>query len=565
MIDPRTNAFVRQLRLATGLVLFVFLTLHLANHALGLHSLAAMREGAIWFKALWRNPLLWALLPAAAILHPLLALWSFLARGTWRGIRFAEILQLVLGLSLPSLLVLHIVATRGLATAFGMNDTYDNVLAAIWVNNPQRGLLQALALIMAWTHGCIGMERWLRGKSIYGKARPYLFAAALLLPTLALGGFNQAGREVALRMAEPGGAAAISAETGLPAYGNTAAWVNAQVDRIEGMILAAIAGLVLLRLLQYALDRRKGVVTLRYASGAKVRVPSGSLTILEASRRAGIPHASVCGGRGRCSTCRVALAGEGIASLPPPNDAERRVLQRINAPENVRLACQVRASCNLDVTPLLAPDRATGRAASVHQQGAERTIAILFADLRGFTQLTERRLPYDVVFLLNQYFRVMGEAIESAGGHVDKFIGDGIMALFGINDGPEAGSRAALDAARRMGRALEALNRSLAGADHHGEATSPLRMGIGIHCGTVIVGEMGHGRAVSLTAIGDAVNTASRLESATKEFGVELAFSAEVAARAGVDASSLDHRRIEVRGRSAPLDVVVMARATDAP
>ena len=87
-------------------------------------------------------------------------------------------------------------------------------------------------------------------------------------------------------------------------------------------------------------------------------------------------------------------------------------------------------------------------------QGSEREIAILFADIRGFTALAEGRLPYDVVFVLNRYFSAMGRAIESAGGRVDKFIGDGVMALFGIESGPQAGCRAALAAARLMSERL---------------------------------------------------------------------------------------------------------------
>ncbi len=149
---------------------------------------------------------------------------------------------------------------------------------------------------------------------------------------------------------------------------------------------------------------------------------------------------------------------------------------------------------------------------------------MLFADLRGFTSMAERRLPYDVVFLLNQYFRLTGEAVVAAGGHVDKFIGDGVMAVFGLRGRPELASAQALDAARRMARALEIFN-----AQHHAELKTPFRIGIGIHFGPAIVGEMGFPPALSLTAIGDTVNTASRLESATKEENVQLLISETVA------------------------------------
>jgi adenylate cyclase len=191
-------------------------------------------------------------------------------------------------------------------------------------------------------------------------------------------------------------------------------------------------------------------------------------------------------------------------------------------------------------------------------QGSEQELAILFADLRGFTKFSEHKLPYDVVFVMNQYFKAMGEAVEASGGHLDKFIGDGVMALFGIDATPERGCRQALDAAVAMSQALDELNQVLAQ-----DLAEPLRIGLGIHTGPVIVGVMGYGKARTLTAIGDAVNTASRLESMNKEFHSELIFSEEVSARAGVDVSPFDQHEIEVRGRTTLLPVRIARRAQD--
>src|SRR5262249_37335130 len=157
-----------------------------------------------------------------------------------------------------------------------------------------------------------------------------------------------------------------------------------------------------------------------------------------------------------------------------------------------------------------------------------------------FTALAEGRLPYDVVFVLNRYFSAMGRAIESAGGRVDKFIGDGVMALFGIESGTRPGCREALAAARLMSERLNELNLSL-----EAELDGPLRIGIGIHCGPVIAGEMGYGNAAAITAIGDAVNTASRLENLTKEYNCELVVSEETVARAGLDLSEFPRHEIE--------------------
>src|SRR5690606_23643483 len=179
-----------------------------------------------------------------------------------------------------------------------------------------------------------------------------------------------------------------------------------------------------------------GMPRLTYRDDRIIDIPPGA-TVLEAIRGAGIPHAAVCGGRGRCSTCRVRV-GRGAEHLPPPGPDELRVLDRIGRPPQVRLACQIRPVADLEVTPLLPPTATArdGLPAPGYRHGQEREIAILFADLRGFTGLADSRLPYDVVFILNRYFDAMGRAVEQAGGRLDKFIGDGVMALFGVEAGP---------------------------------------------------------------------------------------------------------------------------------
>jgi adenylate cyclase len=272
------------------------------------------------------------------------------------------------------------------------------------------------------------------------------------------------------------------------------------------------------------------------------------------SRAAGIPHAAVCGGRGRCSTCRIRI-NAGLETLPLATVEESKVLERIHAGERVRLACQVRPNGDLDVTPLL-PPTATPRDGfwrPLHLAGREQEIAILFADLRSFTRFAETKLPYDVVFVLNRYFEAMGRAIERAGGRVDKFVGDGVMALFGIDRGPEGGCRDALVAARAMIAELQGLNQALV----H-DLDEPLRVGIGIHAGPAIVGEMGYGSTKSVTAIGDSVNTASRLEALTKTYDAQLLVSDVVVSYAGVGLGGHESCNVEIRGRREPLKVWIV-------
>ncbi|MFO6419583.1 adenylate/guanylate cyclase domain-containing protein [Hylemonella sp. W303a] len=329
-------------------------------------------------------------------------------------------------------------------------------------------------------------------------------------------------------------------------------------------VLGLLLLLIALRIGVQTWKHRRGRVTVRYASGREVKAVRGA-SVLDISRMGGVPHASVCGGRGRCSTCRVHVDA-GWEALPPPLEGEQKVLQRIHAPSRVRLACQLCPRHDVAVTPLLPADAQPQDALPYDPMkfGAEQEIVILFADLRGFTQMSETKLPFDVVHILNQYFTEMGEAIESAGGYLDKFIGDGIMALFGLQGGKgsgvEAGARQAVAAARAMGERLVVLNARLSQ-----DLATPLRLGLGIHAGPVIVGEMGYGRATSLTAIGDSVNVASRLESATKEVGCELLISAEVAQRGRLDLSAFEKQNITIRGRDGGLNVHVVRQAKDLP
>jgi adenylate cyclase len=301
------------------------------------------------------------------------------------------------------------------------------------------------------------------------------------------------------------------------------------------------------------INDRRSRIRISYPDGREVQVPRG-FSVLEASRFTRIPHASVCGGRGRCSTCRIRIS-HGISPLPPPSASEQRVLQRVGAPPNVRLACQLRPTGNISVTPLLpaSAQPRDGYAQPSYLAGQERIIAVLFADLRTFTGIAEQKLPYDLVFLLNSYFESVGDAIASAGGIIDKFIGDGVMALFGVDSGPEEGCRQALTAAKIMVANVNALSRTLAE-----ELSEPLKIGIGIHCGPAVVGRMGYGSTVHLTAIGDTVNVASRLQDLTKEYGCQLIISEQVAEQAGLAVSAFPRHELTVRNRREALAIFVV-------
>lgn len=550
---------IRRLRLLSGLAMLAYVAMHLLNHAVGLVSLRAMEEVLRYVFAIWSSRPGQALLYGAFLVHYTLALWALWQRRSLR-LRAGEWTQLVLGFAIPILLARHVTAARIADNFFGIDSGY--YVYFLWlyfVQSPERGALQLATLVVAWGHAMIGLHFWLKVRPWYAPMQPAAVAVAFLVPVLALLGAIEAGRQVMGLAADPAWTRTAFAHLRLPSPA-VAHQLEAIVQALTWFFGGTVAAILLARLARRAWRRRRGLVRVGYPDGRSIEVTPGT-SVLEASRLAGIPHASVCGGRGRCSTCRVRVRGD-IGSTDLPGEDELRVLRRIGATPNIRLACMLRPRGAVEVTPLLPPFAyaADGRRRVDFAQGSEREIAILFADIRGFTALAEGRLPYDVVFILNRYFAAVGRAVESAGGRVDKFIGDGVMALFGIESGAGEGCRQALLAARLMALRLGELNASL-----RAEIERPLRIGIGIHAGPIIIGEMGYGSATAITAIGDAVNTASRLEELTKEYGCELVVSEETVLRAGLDLSAFASHEIEIRGKREPLTVRTLASAADLP
>lgn len=527
-------------RLGSGLVLFAYVLTHLLNHALGLVSLEAMEAMQVWRRGFWQSPPGALLLYGAVTVHVGLAFAKLARRRTWRLAPW-ELLQIGLGLVVLYYGARHVAGIRFTGTLYGLSDDYAVVLRRLW---PGAASSQAILVTAAWLHAMIGLHNWLKVKPGYGRWRDGLLVLAVLVPTLALTGWLHASRQIEFSAA---GLGVVTDELRL-ASNALVAWATTLVWAALGLLVATVLALRAARWF-----RRGPPVT--YAGRRTVRAAPGA-TLLEISRMHGIPHASVCGGRGRCTTCRV-LVTDGAERLPSPNPTEEAALRRIHAPENVRLACQVRPDHALGVRPLI-PVAASGQRLTPEAQawGVEERITILFADLRGFTSLAERLYPYDSVFLLNRYAEVMTEAVERNGGMIDKFIGDGVMALFGLGRGLPHGGRDALFAARDMLAALDGLN-----AEFAATLASPLRMGIGIHTGGVVLGRVGRGRDAMLTALGDSVNIASRLEGLNKEFGSVLVASRTTLDDSGLAIENAEMREVPVRGRAQGLPVAVAAAA----
>ena len=546
----------RRLRLWSGLLIAVYVVLHLANHALGLISIAAMERAREGMQAFWGTPVMLVLLYGSFVVHCGLALAVLYRRSTLR-MPVWEAAQLVLGLLILPLIAAHATGTRGSRELLGIDVDYSLVLGAIWTDGFNL-VRQTLLLLVVWLHVAVGLHFWLRLRIWYPKALPYLYAAALLLPVLSLLGFVESGLEVRRQILEEEAAAIIFAEM--------EAADPATLERVAsletGVVLCFVVavGATLLarqrRLRSLARGRR---YRLHHANGRTLEVPVGR-SILEAVRAAEIPHASICGGRGRCTTCRVRV-GRGLDTLPEPNGLERQALARIKADPNVRLACQTKPAGDLSVSPLI-PAKATP--ALVHQPGGvsgrEQEIVVMFIDLRDSTGLGEERLPYDVVFILNQFFSEMWAALEATGGHYAQFSGDGLMALYGLESDIMNGARQALRGAAEMARRLSRLNARL-----EGELAQPLRIGIGIHCGDAIVGTMGPPSSPNLSAVGDNVNVAARLESECKPLGCTLVVSTALARAADLDLSEHPLHEAELRGRGQSVPVYAIDDPRELP
>ena len=546
---------LRQTRLVCGLVVFTYVTLHFANHALGNISVDAMERGLALQKLIWQSAPGATILYAALLTHMGLGFWALYQRRQFRWTRL-EATQLTLGLSIPFLLTKHILNTRVALSLFGTDTGYPQELFKFWAGPPPDGALQAVLLLIVWVHGCIGVHLWLRLKPAYPRLRNVLLSAAVLLPALALLGYYQGGRQT-LRLAE---SPVWRAQELTPERIGTPDQ-DARLLRYRNETLAALAAVLAAALLARPLRRFRqrwfGSVLLTYPDRT-IRVPRG-LSVLEASLINNIPHAHVCGGRGRCSTCRIRILGD-PSDLPPVSAAEQAVLDRVGAGPGVRLACQLRPTRDLAFVPLLPPHASIADAyrRGPARSGEERYVAIMFIDMRGSSRLAERRLPYDTVFIINQFLNAVSSAVISAGGEPNQVLGDGLLALFGLRGRPEEACRQAVAACAAIAANVEKLNGALA----YGPV-EPIRFGIGVHAGLIVAGEIGYERHAQFTVIGDAVNVAARLQDLTRSFDCEVLMCEEVYRKAGFGGDELTAHEVDARGRAATVKVRSAERAAD--
>lgn len=484
----------RGLRLASGLVLFAYVTAHFVNHALGLVSLATAEAGLRFAVAFWQSPPATVLLYGAAAIHIGLAFSALYAHRTLR-LPALEWLRIAAGLSIPTLLIGHAVETRLALEIYGRPTDYAHVVWMLW-NSGREGRQIAL-LVPGWLHGCLGLGFVFVGRSWYPRWRQALFGAALLLPVLAVLGFFAMLKEVTLLAQDPAWVATAIrpvSETLRPAL---------RLVRDAGLALyyGAIGAVFVARLVRrFGEERGARLISIAYPERT-IRVPRG-WSVLEASRAHRMAHVSICGGRGRCSTCRVAVVG-GQTACPPAAEAERRTLQRIGAPPDTRLACQLRPRGDVEIVPLVSAAPTTERAPGLGM--LEREWAVMRVDVR-WGETARMRLPHDRLHALDRLSRVVAETARAAAGLPLQFTEDRVLVLFGRGATSLEASRRALQGAARLDSGLAELCRQL-----HEELGVDIEHAIHLHFGVAVVAEIGDTAARALTALGPAIDVVDQM------------------------------------------------------
>ena len=490
----------RDLRLASGLVLFTYISAHLLTHAAGLWSLDAAETGLAAAVRVWHSLPGSLLLYGAAATHIGLAIGSIYERRTLR-MPPVDFVRILLGLGTPLLLIGHVVATRYASDAYGLSPTYSRIVYNLFISDNEGR--QLALLVPGWLHGCLGVWFAFKRRDWVMRLKLPLFAFALLVPVLAGLGFVSMGREVEDLARDPQWVA-VYAEVAPDAARVGLARVR---DGILLAWLALIGAVFLAREIRDRVERRMDrVVTIAYP-GRRVQVPRG-WSVLEASRGYGIAHTSVCGGRARCSTCRVRVMS-GLDRCAPPNEDEKRTLARIGAPDDVRLACQLRPSGDVTVVPLVAPEESPRD--DVHAR--ERRVAIMAAAIVERVAASRTPLPHDRLYVMNRTAEAIGEAVLEAGGEVVEYTGEGVLATFDVGD-------SALAAARAIDRRFDALAARLLAET----GVEPV-VHIGVHAGLVVTGEIGFRGSRTRAVVGRAVDDARRLPGLARDAGRRYAFT----------------------------------------
>jgi adenylate cyclase len=217
----------------------------------------------------------------------------------------------------------------------------------------------------------------------------------------------------------------------------------------------------------------------------------------------------------------------------------------------------LRPLSDLEVAPVFASD---GSFAPLGAASVEREVVVLFTDLRRWTGLAERQLPFDLVYVQNQFYAAVGDAVAAAGGVPNQFVGDSVMAIFGLECDLATACCQSLEAVRGIEARMHEVNQRMQRQFAHS-----LDFGVGLNAGPAVIGDVGWRDTRTISAVGDTVNTAARLQELTKAHAVRIVLADAVAAGAGLPVDALSASEIEVRGRRAPLTVYAVATADALP
>lgn len=551
---------VRRSRTISGCILFFYVFTHLLNHSLGLISLDTMEQGRAIFLRFWRHDVLFYVLYGALSIHFLLGVYALARRRSFRMSR-KEWIRNSCAVLIPFFLASHLSVTLWGSRFLGLNDSYAFMIISTYIFDPFGYIILGLMLMLVWTHGSIGIIGLIEFREFYSKRRGLFQGLILGLPLIAYGGYIRASIE----LSEASQSNPITILE-LISNSNFTAEIGEKIvslsDLLQFLVYPILLSLfVAFYFIRNLLEKRFNSIQVQYTDGTNINVSRGS-SLLEASHKAGRYHESVCGGRGRCTTCRVRVTSS-LGELPKPNKIEQSVINRLNFDQSLRLACQLRPETDIEINPLIKlvnHDKQNLRFSNQENlSGIEKETVIMFCDLRGFTRLSDGKMPFDVVFILNKYFKLVTDAVEENKGRIDKFIGDGVMAIFDKDTTISKNCKNALKGAAMITTYLNDLNDELSTED-----IEPLRLGIGIHSGNAIIGKMGYGEASTDTAIGDTVNVASRLEQLTKDYSCQLMFSSTVAENAELDKTKLNSVKTKIRGKKDYLEAFYCGSADEA-
>ncbi len=570
MIKEDLSSLITRLRIITGLILFVYVFMHLLNHSFNLISIeSADFVRKEFFSIIWQNPIGIFALYFSLIVHMFLGFYAIIIKKTFK-LKMKDWIQIIFPVLALIMLLQHVAVSFIITKIFPGEETYELIFAAIHAAPDEylsNTLLFTFMTIFIWFHGVIGIDSYVKHKSsqnkkflIYLRFLPIFKIFYWIFPTFSVLGFLVGLKE-------------MSFITQIKALENIDKFLFSVLNKyipqdafpfvfqVKPLVMNyyPIFILIILILILWSVFKIKffGKIEVKYPGDKSVFITNGT-TILEASKIGNISHQAICGGRGRCTTCRIKVVSD-KNDVSKPNVNEIKAIERAGLDDGIRLACQLRPTNNISVIPLLNPNSTVQNLKNLFNlTGKEQETVILFIDLRDFTKLSETSLPYDVVYILNKYYAACGEVIEKNNGRLDKFIGDGIMAIFDKSNSININSKNAVLSANEISLKMKELNKEI-----DSEFSKKIKFGIGIHAGNTIVGMMGYGNNVSETVVGDNVNIASRLESLSKKFECELVISKYVANKANMNTIELQPKKVKIRGRKDRLEIFTFNKGSE--